>query len=71
MMDEVALLPNRSREILNGVFVEGMKYQEVADRYNISVSTVKTLLGTSIRKLRERMGREGFLDFLLVYCRYC
>lgn len=52
-------------------FVEGMKYQEVADRYNISVSTVKTLLGTSIRKLRERMGREGFLDFLLVYCRYC
>ncbi|MFR5657448.1 MAG: sigma factor-like helix-turn-helix DNA-binding protein [Butyricimonas faecihominis] len=29
-----------------------MKYQEVADRYNISVSTVKTLLGTSIRKLR-------------------
>ena len=71
VMDEVALLPNRSREILNGVFVEGMKYQEVADRYNISVSTVKTLLGTSIRKLRERMGREGFLDFLLVYCRYC
>lgn len=70
-MGEIDLLPPRSREILNGVFVEGMKYQEVADRYNISVSTVKTLLGTSIRKLRERMGREGFLDFLLIYCRYC
>lgn len=71
VMGEIDLLPPRSREILNGVFVEGMKYQEVADRYNISVSTVKTLLGTSIRKLRERMGREGFLDFLLIYCRYC
>ncbi|WP_292265148.1 sigma-70 family RNA polymerase sigma factor [Butyricimonas sp.] len=71
VMAEIALLPPRSREILNCVFVEGMKYREVAERYGISVSTVKTLLGMSVRKLRERMGREGFADFLLFYCRYC
>lgn len=63
VMAEIALLPPRSREILNCVFVEGMKYREVAERYDISVSTVKTLLGTSVRKLRERMGRDGFADF--------
>ena len=70
VMNEIALLPPRSREILNGIFVDGMKYQEVADCYGISVSTVKTLLATSLRKLRERMGREEFLDFLLVFCKY-
>ena len=47
------------------------KYQEVADRLGISVSTVKTLLGISVRKLRERMGKERFADFLLFYCAYC
>lgn len=70
VMNEIALLPPRSREILNGIFVDGMKYQDVADCYGISVSTVKTLLATSLRKLRERMGREEFLDFLLVFCKY-
>lgn len=71
VVNEIALLPPRSREILNGIFVDGMKYQEVADRYGISVSTVKTLLATSLRKLRERMGREEFLEFLLVFCKHC
>lgn len=71
IMREIALLPTRSQEILNCVFIEGLKYQEVADRLGISVSTVKTLLGISVRKLRERMGKERFADFLLFYCAYC
>ena len=71
IMNEIALLPPRSQEILNYVFVEGLKYQEVADRLGISVSTVKTLLGISVRKLRERMGKERFTEFLFFYCRHC
>lgn len=71
IMSEIALLPPRSQEILNYVFVEGLKYQEVADRLGISVSTVKTLLGISVRKLRERMGKERFTEFLFFYCRHC
>jgi len=69
VMDEIALLPPRSQEILKGVFIEGMKYREVAERYGISISTVKTLLGAAVRKLRERMGRDVFFDFLFFYCR--
>ena len=71
IMSEIALLPPRSQEILNYVFVEGLKYQEVANRLGISVSTVKTLLGISVRKLRERMGKERFTEFLFFYCGNC
>lgn len=68
VLDEIALLPERSRDVVNGVFVEGLKYREVAERYGISVSTVKTLLGLSVKKLRERMNEELFAGFLLFFC---
>lgn len=71
IMREISLLPPRSQEVLNCVFVEGMKYHEVAERLGISVSTVKTLLGISVRKLRERMGKDRFAEFLLYYCGKC
>lgn len=68
VLDEIALLPERSRDVVNGVFVEGLKYWEVAERYGISVSTVKTLLGLSVKKLRERLNEELFAGFLLFFC---
>jgi len=70
VLEEMALLPERSREIMNCVFLEGLKYREVAERYGISVSTVKTLLGNSVKKLRERLNKELFSGFLLFYCRW-
>ena len=69
VLEEMALLPERSREIMNCVFLEGLKYREVAERYGISVSTVKTLLGNSVKKLRERLDKELFSGFLFFYCR--
>ena len=68
VLDEISLLPERSRAVVNGVFVEGLKYREVAERYGISVSTVKTLLGLSVKKLRERLNEELFAGFLLFFC---
>ena len=70
VLEEMALLPERSREIMNCVFLKGLKYREVAERYGISVSTVKTLLGNSVKKLRERLNKELFSGFLLFYCRW-
>ena len=69
VLEEIAQLPERSREVMKCVFVEGMKYREVAERYGISVSTVKTLLGNSVRKLRERLNKEMYSGFLLFFCR--
>ncbi|MBS7156258.1 MAG: sigma-70 family RNA polymerase sigma factor [Sanguibacteroides justesenii] len=67
VLEEIALLPDRSREVMNGVFVEGLKYREVAERYGISLSTVKTLLSNSVKKLRERLDDEFFAGFLLFF----
>ena len=65
--EEIGLLPAQSRKIVSAVFVEGMKYREVAERYDVSVSTVKTLVGNSIRKLREKIEPGGILELLCVF----
>jgi RNA polymerase sigma-70 factor (ECF subfamily) len=52
---EIDLLHPRSRQILRAVYLEGMKYREVAERYDISVSTVKTLISRSLDSLRSKL----------------
>lgn len=64
--EEIGLLPPQSRKIVSAVFVEGMKYREVAERFNVSLSTVKTLIGSSVRKLRERMESGRILELLCI-----
>jgi RNA polymerase sigma-70 factor (ECF subfamily) len=51
---EIEQLPVRSKEIIKAVYIEGLRYKEVAERYAISVSTVKTLLVKTLKKLREK-----------------
>ena len=66
VFSEIETFPERTRQVLNGVFVDGLKYREVADRLGVSVSTVKTLLGNAIEKLRERLDNDRVAQFLLV-----
>lgn len=68
VLKEVETFPERTREVLTEVFVNGLKYKEVALHLGVSESTVKTLLGNAIRKLRERLNREQFTRFLLFFC---
>lgn len=58
-------LAPRSREVVKGVYLEGLKYKEVAERYQISVATVKTLLVNSLKTLRREVGsaKSVFLFF--------
>ncbi|MDR0766413.1 MAG: sigma-70 family RNA polymerase sigma factor [Odoribacteraceae bacterium] len=51
---EIEKLPPRSKEIVKAIHVEGMHYKEVAERYAISVATVKTLLVGALKRLREK-----------------
>ncbi len=46
-------LPPRSREIVKCVYLRNMKYKEVAEKLQISVATVKTLLVNSLKVLRR------------------
>lgn len=68
VLEEMEQLPERSREIMKCVFVEGLKYREVAERFGISVSTVKTLLGNSVKKLRACLDKETYAGFLFFFC---
>lgn len=61
---EVDKLPQRSREVMKAVYFDGQPYKVVADRYGISVSTVKTLLVNSLRKIRENSKNLPLILFL-------
>ena len=68
--EEMEHLPERTRDVVRGVFVEGLKYREVAERYDITISTVKTLIASGIKKLRERLDNDTYRQLLLfIRCR--
>lgn len=50
---EIERLPPRMREILRSVYVDGLRYKDVASKFNISIATVKTLLVRALKRLRE------------------
>ena len=54
---EIEKLHPRSRQVLRAVYIHGLKYREVAERYDISVSTVKTLISRSLDMLRSKLSR--------------
>lgn len=49
----VEQLPPRGREVVQAVYLKGMRYKEAADALGISVATVKTLLVHSLKTLRK------------------
>lgn len=61
----VERLPEKSREIVKSVYWENMKYKEVAEKYGVTLSTVKTLLVNSLKALREDTSIR--MDILLFY----
>lgn len=56
--EAVRNLPPRSREIVECVYLKNMKYKEVAEKLDISVATVKTLLVHSLKTLRKEFKTE-------------
>jgi len=68
LLSQLEVLPPRTKQIMNGVFVRGMKYREVAEDLGISVSTVKSMLLSSIEKLRGKLTKKELLE--LLFCCY-
>ena len=48
-------LPPKCREIFVLHKIEGKKYKEIAEKMDISVSTVENQMGIALRKLREQL----------------
>lgn len=64
---EIKKLPSRSRDIIECVYLKGMRYKEVAAELNISVATVNTLLVNALKKLRQATGED---ESILIYWLY-
>ena len=58
---EIEKLPPRTREVLKSVYIDGLSYRETADRFSISIATVKTLLVKALKYLRQVF--SGFWHF--------
>ncbi len=50
---EIEQLPDRSREIIKCIYLQGLSYKETANQLGISVATVNTLLVNALRKIRQ------------------
>lgn len=57
-------LPPQSHKIITAVFIQGMKYQDVAKQFNVSLSTVKTLVRNSIKTLQQKSRNISIINFL-------
>lgn len=61
LMQEINRLPEKARQVFNAIALENLSYKQVAERYNISLNTVKTHYSHALKKLRESLG-----DLLIV-----
>ena len=50
---EIEKLPPRMREVLRAVYIDGLSYRETAEKFVISIATVKTLLVNALKRLRK------------------
>ena len=68
---EIKKLPSRSRDIIECVYLKGMRYKDVAAELNISVATVNTLLVNALKKLRQATGKEESILIYWLCLAYC
>ena len=50
-----ASMPQKTREIFELSRNEGLKYQEIAEKFEISIKTVEAHMGTALKILRENL----------------
>lgn len=64
---EIALLPEKMREVFLLSRKENLSNKEIADRLNITEKTARNQVNTALQKLRVRLGLFKFLMFLIFY----
>ncbi|MDI3321886.1 RNA polymerase sigma factor [Pinibacter soli] len=69
--DALNELPQQCRQIFELVYVDGKKYQEAADTFDVSINTVKTQLKRAFTKLRTSLKNYssfvGILSPVFIY----
>lgn len=62
---EIEALPEKTRLIVKAILLKGKKYKEVAEEYQISLNTVKTLLSAGLKRLRQSFSHTMLLLILI------
>ena len=57
----IATLPERCREIFIEICVEGNSYAAIAEKYNLSVNTIKVQVSKAYQILREELSHDCFI----------
>lgn len=60
-------LPEKCKAIFVDACIEECSYVEVAQKYDLSVNTVKVQVSKAYRILREKLTKEQFSIFLLIF----
>jgi RNA polymerase sigma-70 factor (family 1) len=67
-LDEIInTLPQRQKEVYLLHRVEGLKYNEIAERLNISVKTIETHMSRALKTIREKLGNYSLMAILFWY----
>lgn len=59
LLFELSQLPERTRMAAEAVMLHGKKYKEAAEEMSVSVNTIKFLLKSALKKLRENLHNEN------------
>jgi RNA polymerase sigma-70 factor (ECF subfamily) len=60
----IKALPPRQKEVYLLQKVEGLKYNEIADRLNISVNTIENHMSRALKTIREKLGNYSLVTIL-------
>jgi len=61
LFKEVEGLPTKSKEVFKAIVLDGLKYKEVAEQFDISINTVKTHYSRALKQLRKSLKLIVFL----------
>ena len=65
--ESIQSLPTKRREIFRLSREDGLKYREIAEKLNISIKTVETQMGLTIKTLREKLKNYNTFFMLFLY----
>ena len=67
-LDEIInQLPRRQKEVYILHRIDGLKYNEIADRLHISTNTIENHMSHAIKTIREKMGKYSLTSILFLF----
>ena len=56
----------KTKEIFKAVVLDNMTYQQVGERFGITVNTVKTMYYRALKQLKEELGGNAVVLFFIL-----